>query len=63
MQKNTIDDLKSQISQLEGSIKEAEESINKVKKQADSLEKRNAKTLDDHFLDSFNRMNGWKHRG
>jgi hypothetical protein len=63
VQKNTIDDLKSQISQLEGSIKDAEESISKVKKQADSLERRNAKTLDDHFLDSYNRMNGWKHRG
>ena len=63
VQKNTIDDLKSQISQLEGSIKEAEESINKVKKQADTLERRNAKTLDDHFLDSYNRLNGWKHRG
>ncbi len=63
VQKNTIDDLKSQISQMEGSIKEAEESISRVKKQADSLERRNAKTLDDHFLDSYNRMNGWKHRG
>ena len=63
VQKNTIDDLKSQISQLEGSIKEAEESINKVKKQADTLEQRNKKTLDDHFLDSYNRLNGWRSRG
>lgn len=60
IQKNTIDELKSQISSLEGSVKDAEESIRKVKQQAENLEKRNNMSVDQQFLANFNKMNGWR---
>jgi len=60
IQKNTIDELKEQISSLEGSVKEAEESIKKVKIQAENLEKRNNVSVDQQFLSNFNKMNGWR---
>ena len=60
VQKNTIDELKTQIASLENSMKDAEESIKKVKKQAESMEKKNKLTLDQQFLATYNNMNGWK---
>ena len=60
LQKNTIDELKTQIAALEGSVKDAEESIKKVKKQAENLEQRNNVSVDQQFLTNFNKMNGWR---
>ena len=59
IQKNTIDDLKTQISSLEGSVKEAEQAINKVKKQADELERTQTLTIDQMFLNNYNSAKGF----
>ena len=64
VQKNTIDELKIQISNLEGTVQKAEEAIESVKKKAEEIEKNNNRApqrilnADDIFLSQYNSMMG-----
>ena len=59
IQKNTIDDLKSQISTLENSVKSAEEAINSVKKKAEQIERNQNIPIDQIFMHNYNRATGY----